>query len=119
MGDEKSNANENTNQMNTKDFMIGTLVGALLGAAAALLLSPKSGAELRADLAEGYQNASKKTQKVAKNVGEQSEYLITKVKETVDSIKNDIQEWRADTQEGLETVQPDKQNMEEYPKDRE
>ncbi|MET3697245.1 gas vesicle protein [Bacillus oleivorans] len=38
--------------MNTKDFIIGALVGSIVGAATALLLAPKSGRELRSDLNE-------------------------------------------------------------------
>lgn len=41
------------NNINTKDFVIGTLVGSIIGASAALLLAPKSGKELRGDINEG------------------------------------------------------------------
>ncbi len=36
--------------INTKDFLIGGLIGAIVGSAAALLFAPKSGKELREDL---------------------------------------------------------------------
>jgi len=41
------------NNINTKDFIIGTLIGGMVGAAAALLFAPKSGKELRGDINEG------------------------------------------------------------------
>jgi gas vesicle protein len=50
--------NQQNEGMNAKDFLIGTLIGGLVGAATALLLSPKSGPELRGDIAEGYQSAT-------------------------------------------------------------
>ena len=48
-----NNKHENFNQdngMSTKDFVVGAIVGGLVGAATALFLAPKSGKELRDDL---------------------------------------------------------------------
>ena len=48
-----NNKNENLTQdngMSTKDFVVGAIVGGLVGAATALFLAPKSGKELRNDL---------------------------------------------------------------------
>src|SRR5690625_3499931 len=42
-----------SDQINSKDFIIGTLVGGIVGATVALLFAPKSGRDLRADLNEG------------------------------------------------------------------
>lgn len=39
--------------INSKDFIIGTLVGGIVGATVALMFAPKSGRELRADINEG------------------------------------------------------------------
>lgn len=36
--------------INSKDFLIGTLIGGIIGATTALFLAPKSGKELRDDL---------------------------------------------------------------------
>lgn len=47
--------------MNTKDFLIGTLIGGIVGASAALLFAPKSGKELREDITEGAATAKDKT----------------------------------------------------------
>ena len=38
--------------MNTKDFLIGTLIGGIVGATTALFLAPKSGKELRSDISD-------------------------------------------------------------------
>ncbi|WP_077327563.1 YtxH domain-containing protein [Virgibacillus siamensis] len=39
--------------INSKDFLIGTLIGGFVGAAAALLFAPKAGHELRGNLNDG------------------------------------------------------------------
>ncbi|OZU89686.1 hypothetical protein CIL03_00665 [Virgibacillus indicus] len=44
---------DNNNNINTKDFIIGTLIGSIVGASTALLLAPKSGRELRSDINQG------------------------------------------------------------------
>ena len=38
------------NNMNGKDFLLGAVVGGVIGAITALLLAPKPGDELRADI---------------------------------------------------------------------
>ena len=39
--------------INSKDFIIGTLIGSIVGASVALLFAPKSGKELRDDINHG------------------------------------------------------------------
>lgn len=41
------------NNINTKDFVIGTLVGSIVGASIALIFAPKSGKELRGNINTG------------------------------------------------------------------
>ena len=96
--------------MNTKDFLIGTLIGGIVGASAALLLAPKSGKELRSDISEQAQIAKEKTTAftsnayekgnewaqiakdkssgIAKTVQAQSQQVIGKVKEVASKVKN-------------------------------
>jgi gas vesicle protein len=38
-------------------FLLGALAGALVGAGVALLLAPKTGAQIRSDISEGYNTA--------------------------------------------------------------
>ncbi len=59
-----------------KDFLLGAVVGGILGAVSALLLAPKSGRELRSDLSE------------------KSQAAVSKAKETIESIAADVKEWR-------------------------
>lgn len=49
-----SNENQNNNGgMNGKDFVIGTLIGGIIGASVALLYAPKAGKDLRQDINTG------------------------------------------------------------------
>jgi len=77
--------------MNVKDFVIGALVGGIVGAAVGLLLAPKSGRDLRSDVAvqavnlkeksvELSSTAKDKTIQLSKQLQEQSSNLVEKVK---------------------------------------
>lgn len=104
----------NDNNMNTKDFLLGALIGGLVGAASALLLAPKTGKELREDLnsqavtakiktsgltqtalEKGSQYASlakEKSSTIAKTVSEQSTHLVDRVRELTESVRRDVEE---------------------------
>ncbi|MEG0449994.1 MAG: YtxH domain-containing protein [Lysinibacillus sp.] len=77
--------------VNMKDFVIGALVGGIVGAAAGLLLAPKPGKDLRNDVAvqavtlkdksaELSSTAKDKTLLLSKQIQEQSSQLVEKVK---------------------------------------
>lgn len=55
-------------QQNQGDLLKGALIGGILGGAAALLLAPKSGQELRDDIEDTYRKLSATTQDVAENL---------------------------------------------------
>lgn len=55
MGENQNN--NNSNSINTKDFVIGSLIGGIVGATMALVLAPKSGKELRGDINQGAHQA--------------------------------------------------------------
>ncbi|MFC9541888.1 YtxH domain-containing protein [Lysinibacillus sp. NPDC056959] len=78
-------------RVNMKDFVIGALVGGIVGAAAGLLLAPKSGKDLLSDVAVQAVNlkdksadfsttAKDKTVQLSKQIQEQSTQLVEKVK---------------------------------------
>lgn len=79
---------------NKKSFWVGALIGSVIGSVSALLFAPKSGRELRKDIAEGAQQVSERTQQWAKQVGEQTEELITSAKGKVASFKQGLNSWR-------------------------
>src|SRR5690554_2849460 len=92
---------EKDTSMNTKDFFIGTLVGGLIGASAALLLAPKSGKELREDInaqakvakertADWTHQAVEKGNQFATTAKDQSSQFIHKVKDLAKSVRRDV-----------------------------
>ncbi len=48
----EQNQRKSEESINTKDFLIGALIGGIVGATTALFLAPKSGKELRSDINE-------------------------------------------------------------------
>lgn len=70
----------------TKDLVLGSIAGGILGAVAGLLLAPKPGVELREDLEETYNNLADSTQEVAKD-------LTKKGKKVAKNITNQTNEW--------------------------
>jgi len=58
-----------------KSFLFGALSGAALGAAAALLLAPKPGKELRKDIADTAQLVGGKTAELGKAAGNAAQTL--------------------------------------------
>jgi gas vesicle protein len=85
----------------------GALIGGVLGAAAALLLAPKTGRELRGDIRDRYvdvQDRTKqiltdvgsKTQEVAKQVGQQASDIMDKTRSVVSAAKDGVQSWKDD-----------------------
>ncbi|WP_010275041.1 YtxH domain-containing protein [Paenibacillus senegalensis] len=90
---------------NGKDFLVGAIVGSIVGAVTALLLAPKSGKELRQDISEQAHQigqktkeiateVSHKTQDIAKQVGAQTSELIDKAKGVANSVAEDVKAWR-------------------------
>jgi gas vesicle protein len=80
-------SNEN---INSKDFIIGSLIGAFLGATTALLLAPKSGKELRGDIGQQANVVKEKTANISSVVSEQSSQLMNKVKDLRPSVKEEV-----------------------------
>jgi gas vesicle protein len=93
------------NNVNGKDFLIGALVGGIIGSAVALLFAPKSGRELRQDIGEGYQVVVDKTTELAGDLGQRSSQLVDqakekgtdlvgKAKDVTNQVIEDVKAWR-------------------------
>ncbi len=82
------------NNMNGKDFLLGAVVGAAVGAISALLLAPKPGKDLRGDIATQYSTVSGKTQELAGVVKEKGQEYAGKAKEVASNVTADIKGWR-------------------------
>jgi len=62
-----------------KSFLIGALVGGVVGSVTALLFAPKAGKELRKDIAVGAQQVGESTKKIAGTVGETTTRIAKQV----------------------------------------
>jgi gas vesicle protein len=76
------------NHCGKKGFMMGVLLGGLVGSITALMFAPKSGDKLRKDIAKKYQTVSDKTCDLIDGVCEQTAELVEKAKDIAQSAKN-------------------------------
>ena len=110
--------------VNMKDFVIGALVGGIVGAAAGLLLAPKAGSELRGDVAHQAVNIKDKSVELSQQLKDQSTQLVDKVKaktskaptvfddgtvssegeEPLDEVVSAVEEVITEATEGIEAV---------------
>jgi gas vesicle protein len=129
-GTNTGGATNHEGSINAKDFLIGSLIGGIVGAATALFLAPKSGKELRDDLnthagtlkeksgqwretamerGNGLAAAAKeKTSGITKTVQEQSNNLVNKVKSRNN---NEDSEAASEEQLPVETEQNEAQEL--------
>ncbi|WP_068610061.1 YtxH domain-containing protein [Paenibacillus swuensis] len=91
-----------------KTFIIGSLVGGLIGSVAALLFAPKAGKELRTDIAQQCNavadktkdlalNVSQKTTDIAKEVGTTATDWYGRTKEAVAQAACEVKSWKERT----------------------
>ncbi|WP_051289989.1 YtxH domain-containing protein [Paenibacillus massiliensis] len=73
----------------------GILVGAAAGSAAALLLAPKSGKELRQNLSETSRTVTEAGQVWAEKIGASGSEILDIVKDTAAFAVQEVQEWRS------------------------
>jgi gas vesicle protein len=103
-----------SNSTKGKDLLVGAVVGSVLGAVAALLLAPKSGKELRGDIAEQVNNITEKTQQVtgevtqktqeiAKTVSSHTSELYSKAKDAAINVAEGVRSWRDSSKVELNT----------------
>ncbi|AZB43973.1 YtxH domain-containing protein [Bacillus sp. FJAT-42376] len=76
--------------INSKDFMIGTLIGGIVGASAALLLAPKSGKDLRGDIGSQANMVAEKTNKMTNDALGKSSEWANKAKEKTASLSQTV-----------------------------
>ena len=74
------------------NFLAGMGLGALIGAATALLLAPKSGQETREDIKNVTDDLRTKADKVIHDLSESGDELVKKSKEILESTKQKVQQ---------------------------
>lgn len=109
-----SNQNNESN-INAKDFIIGTFVGGIVGAATALLLAPKSGKELRTNIndqaivlkdksTELASKAKDSSQSFAKTIQSSSSQVTSKVKDISEKFRRNDDNVEDDLVDELDDV---------------
>ena len=67
--------------LSNKDFLLGTVIGGLVGAATALLLAPKSGKEIRTDINDQATYVRLKTEQMTNTAWEKGQNLAGNAKD--------------------------------------
>ncbi|GAB6926444.1 YtxH domain-containing protein [Paenibacillus sp. JCM 10914] len=78
----------------SKGLLWGVLIGSVAGSVTALLLAPKSGKELREDIADGAREIGSIVSEAAEKVGEQGVNFIGIVTDRAENVISEIQSWR-------------------------
>ncbi|MFO1444169.1 YtxH domain-containing protein [Bacillus sp. Bva_UNVM-123] len=76
--------------INTKDFLIGALIGGIVGATTALFLAPKSGKELRSDINEQAIVLKEKTEQLRETAKTKGTELAAVAKEKTNAITQTV-----------------------------
>lgn len=98
-----------SNNNKSGGFAAGALIGAAVGAVAALLYAPKSGKETREDLKakanEMKDQANVAADKAAKKASEVKDDLSTKAEQVSNSAKSAAADWRGRADRVIKTAQ--------------
>ncbi|TCS95073.1 YtxH domain-containing protein [Hazenella coriacea] len=71
-----------------RDFLLGAVVGGVVGATVALLTSPKSGKEMREDLKQGVENIKDRSADFLSNIKENTDDMLEKLSDVNDFIQH-------------------------------
>ncbi|UXH43824.1 YtxH domain-containing protein [Rossellomorea vietnamensis] len=110
---QNQNQTNDSNNINSKDFMIGTLIGGIVGAAAALLMAPKSGKDLRNDINEKTVVLKEKTGQWKDTAVEKSNELAAVAKEKSSALTKSVQEQSNNVVGKLKTYRTNNNELQE------
>lgn len=79
---------DQTTNNSSKDFIVGTILGGMVGAFTALLFAPKTGEDFRKNLGDQSKDVLQKSADIAKNVSGSSSDLVGKAKEVASNLTN-------------------------------
>ncbi|RUS47790.1 YtxH domain-containing protein [Cohnella sp. AR92] len=107
----------------TKGMVKGVMIGGAIGAAAALLLAPKSGQEMRKDIRSKYRKASDrtaqwvsdanaKTKELASQVGQHASELMDKTLSVVRTAKSEAEDAAKAIKEEVSSVSASRSDSE-------
>ncbi|MBU8879760.1 YtxH domain-containing protein [Bacillus sp. FJAT-29790] len=100
------NQAKSEDSMNTKDFLIGALIGGMVGAAAALFLSPKSGREIRSNLNEQASVLKEKTGQFRETAMNKGIELATVAKEKTNVLTQNVSKQSTEIVNKVKSIKP-------------
>lgn len=103
----------NDGNINAKDFLIGALVGGIVGAATALFLAPKSGKEMRSDLNIQAQALKEKTGQFAETAKVKGVELVETAKEKSTTIGQTVSKQSSEIINKVKSLKPSKGAVEQ------
>lgn len=104
------NERNNDDQINAKDFLIGALVGGVVGSLAALLLAPKAGKELRHDIHNQTDLLWKKTDQLRSTAMEKGTDLSSTVVDRTTALSRKVSEQSVDLVKKVKGLKGEKEN---------
>lgn len=99
-----------SNESKASSLLLGTVIGGAVGVLAALLLAPKSGEEMREDLAHKYQSMCSKTKEIASTVGDKAKDIVETVKAEASDLADQAKESNQRIAETIGTSTTDLKN---------
>jgi gas vesicle protein len=84
----ENRVNDLEEKNSSKDFLVGAIIGGVVGAAAALLLAPKTGKELRNDLSGQMDSLMNKTDQWREVAGQKSNQFAAAAMEKTGQMKD-------------------------------
>jgi gas vesicle protein len=99
--------------INTKDFIIGALTGAIIGSLTALLFAPKSGREFRHDLNNQAYTIRDKTEHLRTNAISRGSELTSAVKDKTSAISKKVSEQSVDLVNKVRKIKPEEAETED------
>lgn len=104
---------DNNGNINAKDFLIGALVGGIVGAATALFLAPKSGKEMRSDLNVQAQALKEKTGQFAETAKIKGVEFVEAAKEKSNTISQTVSKQSSEIINKVKGLKPSKEKDEQ------
>ncbi|QPC47260.1 YtxH domain-containing protein [Mangrovibacillus cuniculi] len=112
-----ANQEQRDQEQTSNGFLVGTIIGGVVGAVTALFLAPKPGKELRNDLTEQAKNVKERSElwteqvkgkstELAENAKQTSLSLVQKVQQETNDVVGKVKEFRrASVQEELSQLE--------------
>lgn len=99
--------------INTKDFLIGALIGGMVGAAAALFLTPKSGKELRNNINEQALVIREKTGHLKESAMAKGSQIAAVTKDKTNSLTHSVSQQSVDLVNKVKNLKPKEEETEQ------